>query len=171
MNRNLIRTTAVGLLALSLFFAPLADACDCKKNRDGRGPLPPNHAELHRPHPLDGEGFKERARRFDAEKFRRPDLKRGEAGALNRPCPCGREHTVADHKREMGQARDGEGPMKPRGERLRQKRGGECTCEKGDRGNNGVGNGEDPQPPGNPPVNDGPGTGPGSPGRKLSNWF
>ncbi len=34
------------------------------------------------------------------------------------------------------------------------------------RGNNGVGNGEDPQPPGNPPVNDGPGTGPGNPGRR-----
>jgi hypothetical protein len=32
-------------------------------------------------------------------------------------------------------------------------------------GNNGVGNGEDPQPPGNPPINDGPGTGPGHPGR------
>ncbi|WP_046863582.1 hypothetical protein [Microvirga massiliensis] len=34
------------------------------------------------------------------------------------------------------------------------------------RGNNGVGNGVDPQPPGNPPVNDGPGTKPGSPGRR-----
>ena len=33
-------------------------------------------------------------------------------------------------------------------------------------GNNGVGNGEDPQPPGNPPINDGPGTGPGNPGNK-----
>jgi len=32
------------------------------------------------------------------------------------------------------------------------------------KGNNGVGNGQDPQPPGNPPVNDGPGTGPGNPG-------
>lgn len=32
------------------------------------------------------------------------------------------------------------------------------------KGNNGVGNGEDPQPPGNPPVNDGPGTGRGNPG-------
>jgi hypothetical protein len=32
------------------------------------------------------------------------------------------------------------------------------------RGNNGVGNGVDPQPPGNPPINDGPGTGPGNPG-------
>jgi len=31
-------------------------------------------------------------------------------------------------------------------------------------GNNGVGNGVDPQPPGNPPVNDGPGTSPGNPG-------
>jgi len=31
------------------------------------------------------------------------------------------------------------------------------------KGNNGVGNGWDPQPPGNPRVNDGPGTGPGNP--------
>lgn len=35
-----------------------------------------------------------------------------------------------------------------------------------EKGNNGVGNGEDPQPPGNPPVNDGSGTGPGNPGKK-----
>lgn len=34
------------------------------------------------------------------------------------------------------------------------------------RGNNGVGNGVDPQPPGNPPINDGPGTGPGNPGNR-----
>lgn len=34
------------------------------------------------------------------------------------------------------------------------------------KGNNGVGNGVDPPPPGNPPVNDGPGTGPGNPGNK-----
>lgn len=33
-------------------------------------------------------------------------------------------------------------------------------------GNNGVGNGVDPQPPGNPPINDGPGTGPGNPGNQ-----
>ncbi len=32
--------------------------------------------------------------------------------------------------------------------------------------NNGVGNGQDPQPPGNPPVNDGAGTSPGNPGNK-----
>ena len=51
----------------------------------------------------------------------------------------------------------------------------ECCCEKHcphpqtttvQKGNNGVGNGVDPQPPGNPPVNDGAGTGPGSPGNK-----
>ena len=36
----------------------------------------------------------------------------------------------------------------------------------GPKGNNGVGNGVDPQPPGNPPVNDGGGTGPGDPGNK-----
>ena len=35
-----------------------------------------------------------------------------------------------------------------------------------EKGNNGVGNGEDPQPPGNPPINDGPGTSPGDPGNK-----
>jgi hypothetical protein len=34
------------------------------------------------------------------------------------------------------------------------------------KGNNGVGNGLDPQPPGNPPRNDGPGTGPGNPGNR-----
>lgn len=36
-----------------------------------------------------------------------------------------------------------------------------------ERGNNGGGNGEDPQPPGNPPVNDGPGTRPGQPGARV----
>jgi hypothetical protein len=35
-----------------------------------------------------------------------------------------------------------------------------------EKGNNGVGNGLDSQPPGNPKVNDGPGTGPGNPGNK-----
>jgi hypothetical protein len=37
---------------------------------------------------------------------------------------------------------------------------------KGSKGNNGVGNGQDPQPPGNPPQNDGAGTGKGNPGNK-----
>jgi hypothetical protein len=36
----------------------------------------------------------------------------------------------------------------------------------GPLGNNGVGNGEDPQPPGNPPQNDGTGTGPSTPGNR-----
>jgi len=34
------------------------------------------------------------------------------------------------------------------------------------KGNNGVGNGLDPQPPGDPPINDGPGTSPGNPGAR-----
>lgn len=34
------------------------------------------------------------------------------------------------------------------------------------KGNNGVGNGEDGAPPGEPPENDGEGTGPGNPGNK-----
>ena len=34
------------------------------------------------------------------------------------------------------------------------------------KGNNGVGNGLDGQPPGNPRINDGPGTSPGNPGNK-----
>jgi hypothetical protein len=38
--------------------------------------------------------------------------------------------------------------------------------DKDEKGNNGVGNGPDPQPPGNPPINDGPGTGPGNPGNR-----
>ena len=37
---------------------------------------------------------------------------------------------------------------------------------KPEKGNNGVGNGEDPQPPGKPPVNDGPGSKPGAPGNR-----
>jgi hypothetical protein len=39
----------------------------------------------------------------------------------------------------------------------------------GPKGNNGVGNGVDPQPPGNPPINDGPGTGPGMPAARTRN--
>jgi hypothetical protein len=42
----------------------------------------------------------------------------------------------------------------------------DCMSPTTPKGNNGVGNGVDPQPPGNPPVNDGPGTGPGNPGNK-----
>jgi hypothetical protein len=34
------------------------------------------------------------------------------------------------------------------------------------KGNNGVGNGIDPPPPGNPPLNDGSGSGPGDPGNR-----
>ena len=40
---------------------------------------------------------------------------------------------------------------------------GPCQTVPG-KGNNGIGNGIDPQPPGNPPVNDGGGTSPGNPG-------
>jgi hypothetical protein len=45
---------------------------------------------------------------------------------------------------------------------------GHDTCGDGGKvkGNNGVGNGLDPQPPGNPPVNDGVGTSPGAPGNR-----
>ena len=38
-----------------------------------------------------------------------------------------------------------------------------------EKGNNGLGNGFDPQPPGNPKVNDGPGASPGNPGNKQKN--
>jgi hypothetical protein len=37
------------------------------------------------------------------------------------------------------------------------------------KGNNGVGNGLDAQPPGNPRINDGPGTSPGNPANKQGN--
>jgi hypothetical protein len=46
-------------------------------------------------------------------------------------------------------------------------KGSRDKCEARPKGNNGVGNGLDPQPPGNPPVNDGPGTSPGSPGNRA----
>ena len=39
-----------------------------------------------------------------------------------------------------------------------------------EHGNNGVGNGQDPQPPGNPPINDGIGSGPGSPGKNFKKF-
>lgn len=39
-----------------------------------------------------------------------------------------------------------------------------------EHGNNGVGNGLDPQPPGNPPWNDSEGTGPGNPGRYFKKF-
>jgi hypothetical protein len=39
----------------------------------------------------------------------------------------------------------------------------------GSKGNNGLGNGPDPQPPGNPKVNDGAGSGPGNPGNGGGN--
>ena len=46
--------------------------------------------------------------------------------------------------------------------------GGNNNDNNGDKpkGNNGVGNGEDGQPPGEPPINDGEGTSPGNPGNK-----
>ena len=40
-----------------------------------------------------------------------------------------------------------------------------ALASRGSNCNNGVGNGVDCQPPGNPPMNDGPGSFPGNPGR------
>jgi len=42
-------------------------------------------------------------------------------------------------------------------------------CRRNGKGNNGVGNGEDPAPHGNPTENDGPDTSPGNPGNKSGN--
>ena len=39
-----------------------------------------------------------------------------------------------------------------------------------ENGNNGLGNGVDPQPPGNPPLNDGAGSEPGNPGKKFKKF-
>ena len=44
---------------------------------------------------------------------------------------------------------------------------GDSHAKGGPKGNNGVGNGLDPQPPGNPKVNDGAGTRRGNPGAKV----
>ncbi len=72
----------------------------------------------------------------------RKQLSRRVARALAHGCDCGASDE-APPEPDQDDADDGNG-----------------------NGNNGVGNGEDPQPPGNPPVNDGPGTGPGNPGNR-----
>jgi hypothetical protein len=49
---------------------------------------------------------------------------------------------------------------------------GECELDVTvSQGDNGVGNGQDPQPPGQPPVNDGDGTTPGAPGNQGGPWL
>ena len=66
----------------------------------------------------------------------------------------------------------GTSPGNPRN-RQSQSRSGQTPQEREgkfkeikEKGNNGVGNGPDPQPPGNPKNNDGLGTSPGNPGNK-----
>lgn len=68
-------------------------------------------------------------------------------------CDGGGDHDH-DHERCDDHEHDGRGD-----------RDDDCGCEH-QKGNNGVGNGLDPQPPGDPRINDGPGTSPGNPGNR-----
>jgi hypothetical protein len=79
------------------------------------------------------------------------------AGDGKRPQPPSKE---GDFKRPAPPNKDGE--IK----RYAPEKGGGGDARGGPKGNNGVGNGVDPAPPGKAPVNDGPGTGPGNPGAK-----
>ncbi len=58
------------------------------------------------------------------------------------------------------------GEGKPKAKKCNCEKPHDGECKDKEKGNNGVGNGEDPQPPGKPPVNDGPGSGKGKPGNK-----
>ena len=61
--------------------------------------------------------------------------------------------------------KDGDGELSEE-ERTDARASMKKKCNGRKKGNNGVGNGQDPQPPGNPPVNDGEGTSPGNPGQR-----
>jgi hypothetical protein len=115
------------------------------------------HPEKPRP---DGEKKKHDCSR-DAESFEKELPRQGDA--FERQAKLRR---ITDHFREKHS--DGGrchcSCAHPEGDHDAAK-GGEKPRGKG-KGNNGVGNGEDPQPPGNPPVNDGPGAGKGRPGNR-----
>jgi hypothetical protein len=82
-----------------------------------------------------------------------PPKKKPEAGQDD--CACKHLHDGPCPPKKV----PGDGPPPPP-----KKPGAEGRSK--EKGNNGVGNGEDPQPPGKAPVNDGPGSGPGKPDRK-----
>ena len=76
---------------------------------------------------------------------------------------------TADWIGEVGRAKNDPGTQpgeNPVGNNDSQNSSGTDKKDKKVNGNNGLGNGEDPPPPGNAPENDGPGTSPGNPGAK-----
>jgi hypothetical protein len=72
-------------------------------------------------------------------------------------CSTGSQGKGSGAKQSHGKGSDGKGSGS---------KGSHDKCDTKVKGNNGVGNGLDPQPPGNPRVNDGPGTSPGHPGNR-----
>ncbi len=106
-------------------------------------------------------------------------------GEQKKTCTCGGHDVKKEPKKEIrpvdpgcGQPGNGDGGKKDgkKGNDTKKKdgcgdsgsgqSGGDGKGRDKTKGNNGVGNGEDPQPPGDPKVNDGAGTGPGNPGNK-----
>ena len=158
--KRIIVITALAVMVLST--AVYGEEVQQEKEKGEKGNPPAGrekmHQELLKKFDADGDGKlsgeemaaaraarEEKMRAELTEQFRKMDADSNGSVSL--------EEFIAFRMKQMEKRRDGmPGPGKER---------------KGDeKGNNGVGNGEDPAPPGNPPENDGPGTEPGDPGNK-----
>lgn len=133
-------TTIILAGAIGMCFMADADACDKKGNRDGS-----RRDEIIKKFDKDGDGQLSEQERADAREAFKAKMAERKAELIKKYDKDG-DGKLSEEERKA--ARDNHGK----------------NCGKRRKGNNGLGNGRDPQPPGNPPVNDGPGTGPGTPG-------
>jgi len=111
-------------------------------------------------------------RRYEEKKQRKCDGHKGNSGVGKEedPQPQGTDNAEGQKppRKKCERNEEKREEYTERQRRRGDKKGNEerkCEGHK-DKGNNGVGNGEDPQPPGEPPQNDGSGTGKGKPGNK-----
>lgn len=146
----------------------MALAATAARAEDGQGEG--NGRPCHKPHPKLREKILEK---FDADGDGQLNEAEREAAKAAMQERRGERHERLMEKFDAngdGQLDDAEKAAAK--EALKEFREKHCGCngESGDRphGNNGVGNGEDPPPHGNPKVNDGAGSGPGNPGAKKS---
>ncbi len=137
------------------------EAQDGQDKDKGKGPRKPHDAEDKRPKGWDEDCDCACHHRppGDTDGRKKPPPPLGDGEGKRKPPPPPGDGDKAGHKPPP---RDGDDcchcrPSKPDGEKGRGDK---------EHGNNGVGNGQDPQPPGKPPVNDDAGTGPGRPGNK-----
>ncbi|HLF94806.1 MAG TPA: hypothetical protein VJB14_15175 [Planctomycetota bacterium] len=138
--------------------------CTCS-HKDGR------KAPLEKPAARDGGGEKKPGVR-DGDGEKKPERKCGrDPGAYQEDLKrrgFGKDECEKNAKEHFRSHPDGACHCTCNHEDEGRKEGGakEGGAKDGRKGNNGVGNGQDPPPPGKPPVNDGPGTRPGNPGNK-----